>query len=122
MDDQVAEGYKAHFIWADEECPRKLFSTLLGRINDMNGRIILSFTTLRGWTDLVSQILRQPKTIQTRFSKLLGRDLPYVQEFDTWGKGVIYYMWSEDNPYINYGYTVSQQRRLTMCFLGLTEL
>tara|TARA_R110000772_G_scaffold76331_5_gene164962 strand:- start:291 stop:2033 length:1743 start_codon:yes stop_codon:yes gene_type:complete len=102
MDDQVAEGYRAHFIWADEECPRKLFSTLLGRINDMNGRIILSFTTLRGWTDLVSQILRQPKTIQTRFSELLGRDLPYVQEFDTWGKGVIYYMWSEDNPYINY--------------------
>ena len=102
MDDQVAEGYMAHFIWCDEECPKKLFETLLARLSDYDGKIILTFTTLRGWTDLVSQILRKPKTLEKRYSELIGRELPYVQEFDTWGKGIIFYLWSQDNPYVNY--------------------
>jgi len=57
QDEQVAEGFKAHAIFCDEECPQKFFETLLFRTIDYDGKIFLTFTTLQGWTPLIQDIL-----------------------------------------------------------------
>jgi hypothetical protein len=79
-DAQVAEGYKAHLIWCDEECPQKMWETLQYRTTDYHGRIVLTFTTLTGWTPLVQDILGKTRTIKKRFAPLVGKELPIIQE------------------------------------------
>lgn len=101
QDAQVAEGFKAHIVWADEECPQKFFDTLQYRTIDYHGRIILTFTTLTGWTPLIQDILGKTKTLKKRFSKLIGRELPIIQESLSRPGTIIYYFWTEDNAFID---------------------
>ena len=100
-DAQVAEGFKAHLIWCDEECPQKMFETLQYRTTDYHGRIILTFTTLTGWTPLVQDILGKTRTLEKRFAPLVGRELPVVQESLSRPGTIIYYFWTEDNSFID---------------------
>lgn len=100
-DPQVAEGWWAHWIWCDEECPLKLFQSLLFRLYDARGRIGLSFTTLNGWTPLVADLLNGAKTLKKRRSELLGRDLPVLQESRR-ARTIIHYFWTSDNPFIGW--------------------
>src|SRR5579864_8446087 len=101
QDAQVTEGFKAHLIWGDEEMPQKMLETLIYRTIDYHGRIILTFTTLTGWTPLIQDILGKTRTIQKRFSKLVGRELPIMQESLSRAGAVIYYFWTEDNAFID---------------------
>jgi hypothetical protein len=101
QDAQVIEGYKAHLVWCDEECPQKMFETLQYRTVDYHGRIILTFTTITGWTPLIQDILGKTKTIKTRFAPLLGRELPIMQESLSRPGTVIYYFWTEHNAFID---------------------
>lgn len=100
-DPQVAEGWWAHFIWADEEIPLKLFETLIYRTYDARGRIGLSFTTLNGWTPTVADLLNGAKTVEKRYAPLVGRELPVVQQAKRARTG-IYYFWTQDNHFIPY--------------------
>ena len=100
-DAQVAEGFKAHLIWCDEECPQKMFETLQYRTTDYHGRILLTFTTLTGWTPLVQDILGKTRTLEKRFAPLVGRELPVVQESLSRPGTIIYYFWTEDNSFID---------------------
>lgn len=99
-DAQMAEGWSAHLIWCDEECPQKLFETLQYRLVDLNGRIVLTFTTLNGWTPLVADIMARKKVLTKRYSKLLDREIPYEEESLSRAGTRIYYFWTEDNPFI----------------------
>ena len=101
QDAQVAEGFKSHLIWCDEECPQKLFETLWFRTIDYHGRIILTFTTLGGWTPLIQDILGRTKTIEKRYAPLLKKELPIMQESLSRPGAVIYYFWTEDNAFID---------------------
>ncbi len=101
QDAQIIEGFKAHVAWCDEECPQKMFETLQYRMVDYHGRIILTFTTLNGWTPLVQDILGKTKTLKTRFAPLVGKELPIMQESLSRPGTVIYYFWTEDNAFID---------------------
>lgn len=101
QDAQVLEGYKAHLVWCDEECPQKMFETLQYRTVDYHGRIILTFTTITGWTPLIQDILGKTKTLKTRFAPLVGKELPIMQESLSRPGTVIYYFWTEDNAFID---------------------
>lgn len=107
QDAQVVEGFKAHLIWGDEEMPQRMFETLLYRTVDFHGRIILSFTTLNGWTPLIQDLLGKTKTLQTRAvpdwaKPILGTTpLPIMQESLSRPGTAIYYFWSEDNAFID---------------------
>lgn len=101
QDAQVAEGYKAHLIWCDEECPQKMFETLQYRTVDLHGRIVLTFTTLTGWTPLVQDILGKTRTIKKRFAPLVGKELPVMQESLSRPDTAIYYFWTEDNAFLD---------------------
>ena len=100
-DAQVAEGFKSHFIWCDEECPQKLFETLQYRTIDYHGRIVLTFTTLSGWTPLVQDILGRTHTLESKWAPLLGRNVPVVQESLSRPGTIIYYFHTEDNTFID---------------------
>jgi len=103
QDAQIIEGMTAHCIHLEEECPHRLFSTLMARVADYHGRIVLTFTTLQGWTDLVSSILRGAETVKSRYSEYLGMDLPVEQVSANWDNCRIHYFWSEDNPFFDSG-------------------
>ena len=100
MDAQMVEGMKAHCIWGDEEMPARLFETLMARLTDYRGRLVLTFTTLQGWTDLVSSILQNAETLETRYSEYMDMELPVMQKSKQWANCAIYYFWSEDNIFI----------------------
>ncbi len=98
---QAVEGVKAHLIWCDEEVPSKLFNTLQMRLTDYKGKMLLTFTTLNGYTALVRDLLMGAKTIKERYAKLVGMKCPTLQKLHKFD-GYIYYAWTEDNPYIPY--------------------
>ena len=101
-DPQVVEGWWAHFIWIDEEVPQKMYERLLTRLIDARGRLLLTFTTIQGWSNLVADILGRTKTLKTRKSTLLPRQrqLPVAQESLSRASTHISYFWTEDNPFI----------------------
>lgn len=101
QDPQICEGFKSHAIWLDEECPQKMFETLNYRCVDFHGRIMMSFTTLGGWTPLIQDILGRTRTLEKRYAPLLGKELPIVQESLSRPGAVIYYFWTEDNAFID---------------------
>lgn len=98
---QVTEGFKSHLIWCDEEVPAKMFETLIYRTTDYHGRIILTFTTLTGWTSLVQDILGKTRTIETAYAPLLGRNVAVMQESLSRPGAVIYYFHTADNVFID---------------------
>ncbi len=100
-DKQVAEGFKCHFIWMDEESPKDLVLTMLSRLTDYHGKMLLTFTTLQGWTDLVSEMLTGAKTVEKRFSDFVNMNLPVKQISKNFNRMNIYYLWTKDNPFID---------------------
>lgn len=101
QDAQVTEGFKSHVIWCDEELPPKMFETLIYRTIDYHGRLILTFTTLTGWTSLIQDILGKTRTIEKRYAPLANAQLPVIQEsLSRPGLG-IFYFWTEDNTFID---------------------
>lgn len=100
-DNRVTEGFKAHLIWCDESVPMGFFETIIYRTADYHGRLLLTFTTLDGWTPLVQDILGKTKTLEYRYSTLLKRKLPVLQESLSRKGALIHYFWTEDNPWID---------------------
>lgn len=100
MDPQCVEGWWAHFIWCDEEAPLKMFERLLTRLYDAHGRMLLTFTTIQGWSPLVAEMISKVKTLRKRFSLLLNREIPVAQESLTRPNARVYYFWTQDNPFI----------------------
>jgi len=102
QDPQIIEGYKAHVIWCDEECPQKMFETLGYRTTDYHGRLILTFTTLTGWSPLVQDILGKTKTLLTAPAPLLGGiQVPVMQESLSRPGTAIFYLHTENNAFID---------------------
>ena len=100
-DPQIFEGWSAHAIHCDEEVSEAIFNTLLARLTDFSGRLILSFTTLQGYTPLINSLLKGAKTVDKKYSELLGRELPIEQVSANWPDCRIYYFWSEMSPFVN---------------------
>jgi phage terminase large subunit-like protein len=99
-DPQCVEGWWAHAIWGDEEMPLKMYERLLTRLYDTRGRLVLSFTTIQGWSPLVADIIGKVKTLRKRKSELLRREIPVAQESLSRKSTRIYYFWTQDNPWI----------------------
>ena len=100
QDGQVAEGFKAHLIWMDEEAPQKLMETMLYRLVDYRGRLLLTFTTLKGWTALLADLLGKVKNLNKRWAPLVSKELPILQESLSRKGAVIHYFWTQDNPFV----------------------
>lgn len=99
-DPQVVESFWCHLAWLDEECEQKMYERMLYRIKDANGRLLNTFTTIKGWTPLVEEIIGKAKTVRRRFAPLLNREIPVAQESIKRKSTRIYYFWTEDNPFL----------------------
>ena len=99
-DAQTAEGWWAHLVWCDEECPQKLFETLQYRLADARGRLVLSFTTLNGWSPLIADIMGRTKVVSKRHAPLLNREIPDAMESLSRSRTRIYFLWTEDQKFI----------------------
>ncbi len=100
-DPQIFEGWSAHAIHCDEEVSEAIFNTLLARLIDFSGRLLLSFTTLQGYTPLINSLLKGAETVKTKYSSLLDRELPIEQVSANWPDCRIHYFWSEMSPFVN---------------------
>lgn len=100
-DAQVAEGFKMHLGWLDEESPVSLFKTLMQRTTDYHGRIIMSFTTLNGWTPLIQEILGSVRTLEWAHAPLVNKKVPILQESTKHEGMLIHYFHTENNPFID---------------------
>lgn len=98
---QVAEGFKAHVVWLDEEAPVALFKTLMQRTTDYHGRIILTFTVLQGWSPLVAELLGKVRTLEWAYAPLLKRKVPILQESLQHEGMLIHFFHTENNPFID---------------------
>lgn len=98
----VFEGTKEHLIWMDEEAPFKLFETLLPRLVDFHGKMLLTFTTIDGYTELVSKLIAGAKTREDIYVPWLGEKVPLVQESVNFPGCKIFYFHSEDNPFVDF--------------------
>lgn len=47
------QGEPVDFIWADEECPISIYNEMLARLSATDGMIFVTFTPLKGRTELV---------------------------------------------------------------------
>lgn len=110
QDDRMSEGWKAHLIWGDEEMPVDLFATLISRITDYRGRMVLTFTTVAGWTPLIARILGRTRTIERRWAKEVQMSLPVMEESLSQAGCVVHYFWTEDNPFVPVGDLVKALR------------
>lgn len=99
---KIFEGLEADLIWGDEQMPFELFKTLLSRIPTRKGKIVLTFTMIDGFTDLVQSILGDAETIETRWSEVMQEELPIVQKSRTWPRTYIINFWSQDNPFFDF--------------------
>ena len=102
-DPQVAEGAMRHVVWCDEECPEALMNTLHSRLGDYRGKVFLTFTTLKGWTPLVSKIMEKAKPDEFRYAPELGYKVPCEFTSPIYGGCKIICLWSEDTPFMDYG-------------------
>lgn len=99
-DPQIVESFWCHLAWLDEECEQKMYERMLYRIKDANGRLVNTFTTIKGWTPLVEEVIGKARTIKRRYAPLLKREIPIGQESAKRQSTRIYYFWTEDNPFL----------------------
>jgi hypothetical protein len=105
QNDQIIEGVKAHFMWADEVIPLELMETIRkGRLITYHGRLLLTFTVIDGWNDTIQKILAKTKTLESRYCDhpKIKANLPIMQESLSVDSCAIYYAWTQDNPFTDY--------------------
>lgn len=104
QNDQIIEGVKAHFMWADETIPAALLDTLKYRLFTYHGRLLLTFTVIDGWNDTIQKILAKTRTIETRYCDhgKVKKEIPVMQESLSVDSCCIYYAWTQDNPFTDY--------------------
>ena len=89
--------------WLDEYLlGPELISTLRFRLATRNSKLLVTFTPIDGYTEVIKEYLDKAVTIEKRPAELLGGELlPYVQRSKN-RNASIHYFWSEDNPFGGY--------------------
>jgi hypothetical protein len=112
--DDPKNGSHSIGCWLDEEFNLNWLSTLRYRCltrADSNGipaRILMSFTTVSGWTNVVSQYLTGARTLIDKEAELLdGERVPILQQSVRSNARIVYFH-TQDNPYNSWKATKSQ--------------
>jgi len=89
--------------WCDEYLiGPELLATLRFRLATRNAKLIVTFTPIDGYTEVVRDYLASAKTIKTKRAELLNdRIVPYIQHSANRNAGIIYFH-SKDNPFGGY--------------------
>lgn len=89
--------------WLDEFLGGpEMIDTLRFRLATRNSKMILTFTPIFGYTDVVKQYVDGAKVLETRSAELLeNQPIPTILECKNIN-GTVHYFWSEDNPFGGY--------------------
>lgn len=90
-------------VWLDEYLlGSELIETLRFRLATRNAKMIVTFTPIDGWTEVINDYLKGAKTVEKRPAELLdGEMVPYVQE-SVRRNAIVIYFHSIDNPFGGY--------------------
>ncbi len=89
--------------WLDEYLlGPELIETLRFRLATRNSKMIVSFTPIDGWTEVIREYLDGAITVQWKSAELLkGERVPFIQRSKK-RKAAVHYFHSEDNPFGGY--------------------
>ena len=90
-------------VWLDEYLlGPELIDTLRFRLATRDSKLLLTFTPIDGWTEVIKTYLDGANTIESRGAELLNGELvPYVQRSKK-RNASIHYFHSQDNPFGGY--------------------
>ena len=78
MDEKVFEGGELDTVWADELIGYELVKTLRYRIVTRGGKLIITFTPIKGYTMTVKEYLAGSRVVESRPAALLDPNRVYV--------------------------------------------
>ena len=89
--------------WCDEYLiGPELLATLRFRLATRNAKLIVTFTPIDGYTEVVRDYIDKARTLKSKEAELLGgRAVPFLQESVNRNAGIIYFH-SKDNPFGGY--------------------
>lgn len=85
-------------IWNDEEPPLDIIKEQRMRLIDRNGKMIISMTSLKGITDLISDLYEDCDVLEKRYAPLVNEELPVRARK---GNVAIFFLWTTDNIHID---------------------
>jgi hypothetical protein len=110
QDIKVVEGGEVDFIWCDEMVPKDWLDTLRYRLVTRNGKLIVTFTPVQGYTQTVKDYINSAKITHWKESELLPNsnvlsvpagNMPYKAE-NIYGRHACIWFHSKLNPYNNW--------------------
>jgi len=75
----VLEGGECDLIWADELIPLEFLQTLRFRVTTRFGKILITFTPVRGYSPVVKEFISGARTVKSLPAPLLEQDAIHVQ-------------------------------------------
>lgn len=107
---EAFQGDAEDIIWLDEEPPLDIWHECKMRLIDRNGELLLTMTSLKGVTELIEEVFDGYTTVKSRYAPLVDEELPVIAEKN----GIkIYFLWTEDNPHINYNRMMEEAKLMT---------
>lgn len=90
-------------VWLDEYLlGPELINTLRFRLATRDAKMLVTFTPIDGWTEVIKEYLDNAETIESRSAELLkGELVPYIQRSKK-RNASIHYFHSQDNPFGGY--------------------
>ena len=85
-------------IWNDEEPPFDIYREQRMRLIDRDGEMIFTMTSLRGVTELLSEIFDDHEVVDSKYAPLVDEVLPRIVEK---GNARFFMLWTTENPHIN---------------------
>ena len=95
-------------VWLDEYLlGPELINTLRFRLATRDAKMLVTFTPIDGWTEVIKEYLDSAKTVESRPAELLNGELvPYIQRSKKRNASIhyasIHYFHSQDNPFGGY--------------------
>lgn len=89
--------------WLDEYLlGPELISTMRFRLATRNSKMLVTFTPIDGWTEVIREYLDGAKTIESRKAELLNGELVAYVQRSTKRNASVHYFHSQDNPFGGY--------------------
>jgi len=110
QDIKVVEGGEVDFVWCDELVPADWLETLKYRLITRNGKLLVTFTPILGYTQTVKEFISTSRIKTWKESELLPHNnvigvprghMPYTAE-GVFGKHACIWFHSKLNPYNNW--------------------
>jgi phage terminase large subunit-like protein len=110
QDIKVVEGGEVDYVWCDELVPQNWLETLRYRLVTRSGKLIVTFTPVQGYTQVVKEYINSAKVTASRKSPLLPNnnvltvpkgEMPYQAE-NLYGRHACIWYHTELNPYNNW--------------------